>query len=267
VVQRLGKGIALLFHDHDTRRTWVVSSTTRPHFTPGKEPVLIVKEAGWATGPVWTGGKSRSHRDSIPDFTAPSQSLYRLSYPAQRWGSYTLTLSPRNNFILPKLLNYYSNFITVPFGDKFSFRCSCERQKTPFTKNKTRKITLCLLRIKNHFHLNFLYEEPYVPLPTPSHSAILESITKPIGGTTKKVRIFRLFILIIDMYLIKWTAVAQWLRRCATNRKVAGSIPPGFIGIFPLTYTFRSHYGPGVDSASNRNEYQEYFLGVKAAGA
>jgi len=28
-----------------------------------------------------------------------------------------------------------------------------------------------------------------------------------------------------------------------------------------------SHYGPGVDSASNRNEYQENFLGVKAAGA
>jgi len=28
--------------------------------------------------------------------------------------------------------------------------------------------------------------------------------------------------------------------------------------------SFRSHYGPGVDSASNRNEYQEPFLGVKA---
>jgi hypothetical protein len=27
------------------------------------------------------------------------------------------------------------------------------------------------------------------------------------------------------------------------------------------------YYGPGVDSASNRNEYQVYFLGVKAAGA
>jgi len=25
--------------------------------------------------------------------------------------------------------------------------------------------------------------------------------------------------------------------------------------------------GPGVDSASNRNEYQEYFLGVNVAGA
>ena len=29
---------------------------------------------------------------------------------------------------------------------------------------------------------------------------------------------------------------------------------------FSLTYSFRPHYGPGVDSASNRNEYQEYFV-------
>jgi hypothetical protein len=27
------------------------------------------------------------------------------------------------------------------------------------------------------------------------------------------------------------------------------------------------HYGSGVDSASNRNEYQKYFLGVKVVGA
>ena len=32
---------------------------------------------------------------------------------------------------------------------------------------------------------------------------------------------------------------------------------------FSLTNSFRSHYGPGFDSASNGN--QEYFLGVKAA--
>jgi len=32
--------------------------------------------------------------------------------------------------------------------------------------------------------------------------------------------------------LILGPAVAQWLRRCATNRKVAGSIPDGFIGVF-----------------------------------
>ena len=60
----------------------MVSSTPRPHFTPGKDPVPIVQEARWAPGPVWTGGKSRPHRDSIPDRPARSQSLYRLSYPA-----------------------------------------------------------------------------------------------------------------------------------------------------------------------------------------
>jgi len=27
-----------------------------------------------------------------------------------------------------------------------------------------------------------------------------------------------------------------------------------------LTLSFLLHYGPGVDSFSNRNEYQEYFL-------
>ena len=47
---------------------------------PGKKPVPILQEAGWAPGPIWTGGKSRPHRDSNPDRPARSQSLYRLSY-------------------------------------------------------------------------------------------------------------------------------------------------------------------------------------------
>ena len=59
------------------------------------------------------------------------------------------------------------------------------------------------------------------------------------------------------------TAVAQWLRCCATNRKVPVSIPDGVSGFFIDVKSFRSHYGPGVDSASNINEYQEYFLGGK----
>jgi hypothetical protein len=62
------------------------------------------------------------------------------------------------------------------------------------------------------------------------------------------------------------TAVKQWLRCCATNREVTGSIPAGVIGFFVDIKSFRSHYGPGVDSASNGNEYQEYFLRVKAGG-
>ena len=63
------------------------------------------------------------------------------------------------------------------------------------------------------------------------------------------------------------TAAAQWLKCCVTNRKVVGSTPAGVNGFFIEIKSLRSHYGPGVDSASNRNEYQEYFLGVKAAGA
>ena len=49
--------------------------------------------------------------------------------------------------------------------------------------------------------------------------------------------------------------------------KVAGSISAGVSGFFIDIKFFRSHYGPGVDSASNIHEYQEYFLGVKAADA
>jgi len=82
VAHRVGRGTALLFHDRGTRRGWVVCSTPRPHFTPGKDPVPILQEDGWAPGPVWTGGKSRPHRDSIPDCPAQSHSLYRLSYLA-----------------------------------------------------------------------------------------------------------------------------------------------------------------------------------------
>jgi len=82
VAQRVGRGIALLFHDRGTRRGWVFSSTPWPHFTPGKDPVPFLQEAGWAPGPVWTGGKTRPHRDSILDRPARSQLLYRLSYRA-----------------------------------------------------------------------------------------------------------------------------------------------------------------------------------------
>ena len=94
MAQRVGRGIALLFHNRGTRRGWVVSSTPRPHFTPGKDPVPILQEAGWAPGPGWTGEKSLPHRDSIPDRPARSQSLYRLSYPAHIQVIYNLFLCP-----------------------------------------------------------------------------------------------------------------------------------------------------------------------------
>ena len=73
----------------------MVSSTPRPHFTSGKDTVPILQEAGWVPGPVWTDGKSRHHRDSIPDRPARSHSLYRLSYRAHTHiRSFSKTLCP-----------------------------------------------------------------------------------------------------------------------------------------------------------------------------
>jgi hypothetical protein len=50
---------------------------------PGKYPVPIVQEAGWAPGPVWTGAENLAPTGiRSPERPTPSQSLYRLSYPA-----------------------------------------------------------------------------------------------------------------------------------------------------------------------------------------
>ena len=57
VAQRVGRGIALLFHDHGTRRGWVVSSTPRPHFTPGKPRYPFYRRLG---GPQGRSGRAEN---------------------------------------------------------------------------------------------------------------------------------------------------------------------------------------------------------------
>ena len=52
------------------------------------------------------------------------------------------------------------------------------------------------------------------------------------------------------------TAVKQLVTCCATNRKVAGSIPGGVGGIFLGIMSSQPYYEPAVDSVSNRYEYQ-----------
>jgi len=59
----------------------VVSSTPRLHFTPGNDPVPILQEAGWAPGSVGKGGKSRRHRDSIPDLSFRSSDAIPTELP------------------------------------------------------------------------------------------------------------------------------------------------------------------------------------------
>jgi hypothetical protein len=64
VAQRVGRGIALPFFQ--------LSATRPATLYPGKDSVTILQEAGWAPGPVWTGGKSLPHRDAIPNRSARS---------------------------------------------------------------------------------------------------------------------------------------------------------------------------------------------------
>ena len=56
----------------------MVSSTPRPHFTLGKQLVLILQETGWAPGPVWTGGKPRPHRESVR--TVQARAIHYTTY-------------------------------------------------------------------------------------------------------------------------------------------------------------------------------------------
>ena len=42
---------------------------------------MLVQEVGWAPGSVWTGGKSRPHRDLIPDRPARSSVAIATELP------------------------------------------------------------------------------------------------------------------------------------------------------------------------------------------
>ena len=63
MVQKVGRSIALLFHDRGIRRGWVVSSTPRPYFTPGKDPYPFYRRLGGSQGP-----SGRAENLSPPEF-------------------------------------------------------------------------------------------------------------------------------------------------------------------------------------------------------
>jgi hypothetical protein len=72
---------------NDVRRNCVFSlqMAPRPLSTPGKDPVPIVQEAGWAPGPVWRSAENLAPTGiRSPDRPARSESLYRLSYRAHK---------------------------------------------------------------------------------------------------------------------------------------------------------------------------------------
>jgi hypothetical protein len=73
-------------------------------------------------------------------------------------------------------------------------------------------------------------------------------------------------------YQIKYSAVLRFIE--LSDQAWSKGLYAGKYYKFPIVsleffidISFRPHYGPGVYSVSDRNEYQEYFLGVKATGA
>ena len=107
MARRVGRVIALLFHDRGTRRGCVVSSTPRPHFTPGERPGThfyrkLCRPQGWSgreENLVPTGIRSRNVQPV-------AQSLYRLSYRAHRTIYYGL-------IILALLVSLINNIVSA----------------------------------------------------------------------------------------------------------------------------------------------------------
>ena len=65
------------------------------------------------------------------------------------------------------------------------------------------------------------------------HSAVLLIARNELIELTNKLLSLHVVVCLYPYSIVLMgTAVAQWLRYCATNRRVAGSIPAGVIGIF-----------------------------------
>jgi len=72
-----------------------------------------------------------------------------------------------------------------------------------------------------------------------SFGKLSTSLSNILRSIKDKVKIVRPITQSVALAVIKkiaefvrGTAVAQWLKLCATNQKVTGSIPDGVIGIF-----------------------------------
>jgi hypothetical protein len=83
----------------------VVSVTPRPYFTPRKDPVPIVQEAGWTPGPVWTGTKNLASTGiRFPDRPARSSVAMPTELPGPQYHTIlTYLLTPWSRVLLEKL--------------------------------------------------------------------------------------------------------------------------------------------------------------------
>jgi hypothetical protein len=123
------RGIALLcFSDLGTRRVWGISVTPRPLYTPGKDPVPIVKEAVWVPGSVLTGTKNlASHRDSI---LGPS--IQPVASRCTDWATWPTNIRPSQDkycisaILYPALLRVIAS-VSASLSQRLATLFRCER--------------------------------------------------------------------------------------------------------------------------------------------
>jgi len=90
--------------------------------------------------------------------------------------------------------------------------------------------------------------------------------TENIAEVKKHETVEVLFFLIGLLYLKQGHVVEQLVEALRYKPEGCGFDSPWCHCNFSLTQSFRPHHGPVDDSASNRNEYQEYFLGGGGKG-
>ena len=104
----------------------------RPPLPPGKDPVRMVQKAGWAPEPVWRGGISRHHRDSIPDRPARSSVVIPTELPGPLLTYYLLLIFFLNMnltiSVTTLLTNEYGKEIKANYSllaYKSTYLCTC----------------------------------------------------------------------------------------------------------------------------------------------
>jgi hypothetical protein len=102
------EGIAPCILNFCTRRRWVVSSTSRPHYPPGKEPPLlpIEYEAGRTPDPVWTQWQREKYLYPCRQ-PNPGQYLKLTAYSAHILPDLSFTLVQRTSFEVTVQFQYF----------------------------------------------------------------------------------------------------------------------------------------------------------------
>jgi hypothetical protein len=144
VVPRAG-----LFLDLGTRMGCGVSVTPRPLYTPGKDPVPIVQEAGWVPGPVWTGAENLAPTGiRSPDLPARSQSLYRLSYPAHGFNNTIQQIYNRSTeYNMETLFKEYIQGDSGGICNTLGNESMCDSKQKKFIYTCVRFLTVTELRV------------------------------------------------------------------------------------------------------------------------